>query len=166
MDKKQKISIAFDQKDNPSPEEEEKEEGKVMLNLLSVIYDFEEKNEAFLSSYVFSCFEIVACSTLVNVAKNLSHTVLEQLATFFQILYRGLILDHLKYTLNDLLKLLLKDTVSVLLYYFRSKTEKVYIGMLHRFLLHFFSSYTINYLRGNLREWWKVEWEMHHKHAE
>ena len=48
-----------------------------MLNLLSVIYDFEEKNEAFLSSYVFSCCEIVACSTLVNVAKNLSHTVLE-----------------------------------------------------------------------------------------
>ena len=122
MDKKQNIPIAFDQKDKPSPEEEE---GKVVLNLLSVIYDFEEKNEAFLSSYVFSCFEIVVCSTPVNVAKTLSHTVLEQLATFFQILYRGLILDHLKCNLNDLLKRLLKDTVSVLLYYFPSKTEKV-----------------------------------------
>ena len=45
-------------------------------------------------------------------------------AFFTEKVSRGLILDHLKYTRNDLLKILLKDTVSVLLY-FPSKTEKV-----------------------------------------
>ena len=45
-------------------------------------------------------------------------------AFFTEKVSRGLILDHLKYTRNDLLKILLKDTVSVFLY-FPSKTEKV-----------------------------------------
>ena len=45
------VSIVFDWKENTSIEEEE---GKVILDLLSVIYDFQEKKKAFLSS--FSCF--------------------------------------------------------------------------------------------------------------
>ena len=50
--------IVFDWKENTSveeeEEEEEEEEGKVILDLLSDIYDFQEKKKAFLSS--FSCF--------------------------------------------------------------------------------------------------------------
>ena len=39
--------------------EEEEEERKVKLNLLSVIYDFEEKKKPFLSSF-FSCFDYIS----------------------------------------------------------------------------------------------------------
>ena len=45
------VSIVFDWKENTSIEEEE---GKVILDLLSVIYDFQEKKKVVLSS--FSCF--------------------------------------------------------------------------------------------------------------
>ena len=43
-----RVRIVFDWKENTSIEEEE---GKVILDLLPVIYDFQEKKKAFLSSF-------------------------------------------------------------------------------------------------------------------
>ena len=43
--------LVFDWKENASIEKEGEEERKVIINSLSVIYDFEEKKKAFLSSF-------------------------------------------------------------------------------------------------------------------
>ena len=49
-EKAKQVFVVFEWKENTSIEEEE-EEGKVILDLLSVIYDFEEKKKLFLSFF-------------------------------------------------------------------------------------------------------------------
>ena len=48
-EKAKQVFVVFEWKENTSIEEEE--EGKVILDLLSVIYDFEEKKKLFLSFF-------------------------------------------------------------------------------------------------------------------